>query len=99
MSIDEKVEDLIKKVTEQEKIRKTGDIRACKHLSKLNIKNLEKFEREIQILIKLDHPSIIKLYEVFESERSLYLVMEYCKGGATFLYLQTLKASPEDLLA
>ena len=66
------------------KNKKTGDIRACKHLSKLNIKNLEKFEREIQILIKLDHPSIIKLYEVFESERSLYLVMEYCKGGEVF---------------
>jgi len=64
--------------------KKTGEIRACKHLSKLNIKNLEKFKREIEILKKMDHPNIIKLYEVFESERSLYLVMEECKGGEVF---------------
>ena len=47
------------------KNKKSGEIRACKHLSKSSIKNLEKFEREINILIKTDHPSIIKLYEVF----------------------------------
>ena len=43
------------------KNKKTGEIRACKHLSKLSVKNLEKFEREINILIKTDHPNIIKL--------------------------------------
>ena len=64
--------------------KKTGEVRACKHLSKLNIKNLEKFRREIEILKKLDHPNIIKLYEVFESDRSLYLIMEECKGGEIF---------------
>ena len=64
--------------------KKTGEYRACKHLSKLNIKNLEKFRREIEILKKLDHPNIIKLYELFESERSLYLIMEECKGGEIF---------------
>ena len=63
---------------------KTGEIRACKHLSKLNVKNLEKFRREIEILKKMDHPNIIKLYEVYESERSLYLIMEECKGGEIF---------------
>ena len=62
----------------------TKEIRACKQLSKLDIKNLEKFKREIEILKKLDHPNIIKLYEVFESDRSLYLVMEECKGGEVF---------------
>ena len=66
------------------KNKKSGDIRACKHLSKLSLKNLEKFEREIEILIRSDHPNIIKLYEVFESQRSLYLVMEECKGGEIF---------------
>jgi calcium-dependent protein kinase len=66
------------------KNKKTREIRACKHLSKLNIENLDKFEREINILIKADHPNIIKLYEIFESQRSLYLVMEECKGGEVF---------------
>ena len=64
--------------------KNTGEIRACKRLSKLNIRNLDKFEREINILIKADHPNIIKLYEIFESQRYLYLIMEECKGGDIF---------------
>ena len=66
------------------KNKKTGEIRACKHLSKLNVKDLEKFRREIEIMKKMDHPNIIKIYEVFESERSLYIIMEECKGGEIF---------------
>ena len=66
------------------KNKKTGELRACKHLSKLNIKNLDKLRREIEILKKMDHPNIIRIYEVYESERSLYIVMEECKGGEIF---------------
>ena len=66
------------------KNRITEEIRACKQLSKSNIKNLKTFEKEIEILIKLDHPNIIKLYEIFEDERFLFLVMEKCNGGELF---------------
>ena len=68
------------------KNKKTNDIRACKYLSKANIKesDLQKFRREIKILIKADHPNIIKLYEVFETKKSLYLIMEKCNGGELF---------------
>ena len=66
------------------KNKKTGEIRACKHLSKLNVKDLDKFRREIKIMKKMDHPNIIKIYEVYESERSLYIIMEECKGGEIF---------------
>ena len=66
------------------KNKTTGEIRACKHLSKLSIKNLDKFRREIEYMKKMDHPNIIKLFEVYESERSLYVVMEECKGGEIF---------------
>lgn len=41
------------------------------------MKNPEALQNEIQILRKLDHPNIIKLYEVFEDEKNLYLVQEY----------------------
>ena len=68
----------------QVKNKNTGDLYACKKLSKLNINNLVKFQREIDILIKTDHPNIIKLYEVFESTNSLYLIMEECYGGELF---------------
>ena len=62
----------------------TGKLYACKKLSKLVVKNLEKFRREIDILIKMDHPNIIKLYDVYESNNSLYLIMEECHGGELF---------------
>lgn len=32
----------------------------------------------------LDHPNIIKLYETFEDNRNIYLVMEVCEGGELF---------------
>lgn len=33
---------------------------------------------------RLDHPNIIKLFEVYEDEKNLYLVMELCTGGELF---------------
>ena len=66
------------------KNKKTGEIRACKQLSKLDIVNLEKFQREMEILKKIDHPNIIKLYEIYQSKNHYYLVMEECKGGELF---------------
>ena len=68
----------------QVKNKTSGEFFACKKLSKLNIQNMEKFQREIKILMRTDHPNIIKLYDVFESANSLYLIMEECYGGELF---------------
>ena len=37
--------------------------------------------REIELLISLDHPNIVKIFEYFITEDSYYLITEYCKGG------------------
>ena len=37
--------------------------------------------READFLSNLHHPNIIKFYDIMESERNIYLVMELAKGG------------------
>ena len=38
-------------------------------------------KNELSILRESDHPNIIKVYETYEDETSVHIVMEYCKGG------------------
>nr|CTP80966.1 BMA-PAR-1, isoform d [Brugia malayi] len=53
----------------------------------LNPGSLHKLFREVKIMKQLDHPNIVKLYQVMETENTLYLVMEYASGGEVFDYL------------
>lgn len=39
---------------------------------------------EVEILSQLDHPNAVKLYEVFEMQDQLFLVMELLSGGELF---------------
>jgi calcium-dependent protein kinase len=57
---------------------------ACKELIKKSISNYEGLMREVNLMIKLDHPNIIKLYEYYEDEKNIYLIMELCTGGELF---------------
>ena len=68
------------------KNKKSGDIRAIKQLSKKKIspEDLERFKREVNVLKTIDHPNIIKLYEIYETQNHIYLVMEKCDGGELF---------------
>jgi calcium-dependent protein kinase len=39
---------------------------------------------EVNILKNLDHPNIVRLYEVFEEKKNIYLVTELCEGRELF---------------
>lgn len=41
-------------------------------------------EVEIAVMKHLDHPNIIRIYEIFQDKKHLYLVMENCYGGELF---------------
>uniref|UniRef100_A0A8C8EUY5 non-specific serine/threonine protein kinase n=1 Tax=Oncorhynchus tshawytscha TaxID=74940 RepID=A0A8C8EUY5_ONCTS len=43
--------------------------------------------REVRIMKGLNHPNIVQLFEVIETENTLYLIMEYASGGEVFDYL------------
>ena len=64
--------------------KKTGMIRAIKFIPKNNLKfgyTDEDIFREIEILRKLQHPNIMKLYEFYSDYEYYYLVNEYCSEG------------------
>ena len=44
--------------------------------------------REIYILAGLDHPNIMKLFEVIDSQDSVNLVVEYCQGPNLLEYIK-----------
>ncbi len=60
-------------------------IRAMKKIAKdklINPNDSDSFVNEINILKKLEHPNVIKIYELFEDEESFYIVTEYLGGGS-----------------
>ncbi|KAM6435205.1 serine/threonine-protein kinase MARK2 isoform 9-T9 [Liasis olivaceus] len=67
----------------------TGKEVAVKIIDKtqLNSSSLQKLFREVRIMKVLNHPNIVKLFEVIETDKTLYLVMEYASGGEVFDYL------------
>lgn len=68
--------------------RKTNIIRALKKINKKNkISTDSEIINEIEILKKLDHPNIVKIYEFYNSKDNFYLVTEYCKEGELFDYI------------
>lgn len=61
---------------------------AIKSIPKAKIRGrLELLQRELGYLMIVDHPNIIKLYEVFEDHQYIHLVMELCNGGELFTQL------------
>nr|XP_020639579.1 serine/threonine-protein kinase SIK1 isoform X1 [Pogona vitticeps] len=55
--------------------------------TRLDPSNLKKIYREVQIMKLLNHPHIIKLYQVMETKDMLYIVTEFAKNGEMFEHL------------
>ncbi|OAL47286.1 Pkinase-domain-containing protein [Pyrenochaeta sp. DS3sAY3a] len=52
-----------------------------------NSNRLQKIYREIHILRGLDHPNIVRLHEMVETERHIGIILEYASGGELFDYI------------
>uniref|UniRef100_A0A0G4FJM3 non-specific serine/threonine protein kinase n=1 Tax=Chromera velia CCMP2878 TaxID=1169474 RepID=A0A0G4FJM3_9ALVE len=76
----------------------TGGKVAIKILEKeriVDVADVERVAREIHILKMIRHPHIIQLYEIIETPRQLYLIMEYAPGGELFDYIVQCQRVPE----
>lgn len=72
----------------------TGEKVAIKVLEKdkiVDVHDVERVAREIHILKIVRHPTIVQLYEIIETEKELYLIMEYARGGELFEYIVSRK--------
>ena len=79
----------------------TNEYYAIKHMDKKNIQNLlhslTAVQKEIEIQSKIEHPNIVKLLYVKETDISYDLIMEYAKGGNLFHFIRKTKGLSEDL--
>ena len=78
-------------------LRMTSDeIVAIKLIRKTPNSDNSELEEEVNNLIQLDHPNIIKLLEVYQNEQYIFLVQEYC--ACPFIdFVKKRKLNEEDL--
>ncbi|XP_066602833.1 MAP/microtubule affinity-regulating kinase 3-like isoform X2 [Prorops nasuta] len=55
--------------------------------TQLDSTNLQKVYREVEIMKQLEHPHIVKLYQVMETKNMIYMVCEYANKGEIFDYI------------
>lgn len=77
----------------------TGEKRAVKIVERTcNAKELEFVQREIDVILSISHPNIVKTYDIFDEKDKIYLVMSYVSGGDLFDYIATRGAFPEGVV-
>ena len=55
----------------------------------------KKIEREITIMKLIQHPNVMQLFDVYETEKELFLILEHVEGGELFDYLVKRGRLPE----
>ena len=79
--------------------RQTGEKVAIKILEKSKMTKFDdknRLEREINILSKIHQPNIVKLFCVIETDRQIFIIMEYIKGNELFQYILVKKRLDEE---
>ena len=59
-------------------------IKAIDKRNKDNIEEKDYFKREAEIMYRINHPNIVKLYGHFEDNTYCYFIMEYMSGGNAY---------------
>ena len=62
-------------------------IKAIDKRNKVNIEEKQYFRREIEIMYRVHHPNVVKLFGHFEDNNFCYFIMEYIPGGNIYSLL------------
>ncbi|KAI3939110.1 hypothetical protein MKX01_001978 [Papaver californicum] len=65
-------------------------------MDRLSKKLQDNLLQEIDILRKINHPNIIRLFDIIEVPGRINLVLEYCRGGDLSRYIVRHERIPED---
>eukprot|EP00924_Labyrinthula_sp_SR-Ha-C_P010049 maker-scaffold_40-snap-gene-0.5-mRNA-1 protein AED:0.01 eAED:0.01 QI:18/1/1/1/0.5/0.33/3/468/517 len=68
---------------------------AVKSIRKKKVRRSETLVREIKILKATKHQNIVDLYDVYENDTYIHIVMELCRGGELFDYISQKKSFTE----
>ena len=77
----------------------TQQIVAIKVITRQSLTDTYMFDTlvsEIEILKHLDHPNIVRLYDVLSTANNIYIITEYCNGGTLDELLKREKRLPEN---
>ena len=68
-----------------------GNKYAIKIIKKIRIINGQLLLNEVRIGTKMNHSHILKIKEIYEDKKNIFLIMDYIEGGTLFNYI---KSSP-----
>lgn len=57
------------------------------NIKKFSPSSLQMLEAEIRILRRMNHPNILKVFDVFKTSSQCYIVTEYCSSGDLQTYM------------
>ena len=78
----------------------SGATTAVKLIDKTSLKNetdRKRVGREIRVLKKLNHRNVVRLFDVVETAKKIFCVMEYAAGGSVLDYVRSKRSLTEDL--
>ena len=61
--------------------------------NKYNLKNIQS---EIDIMKKVEHPNIVRLHDVYQTNNNMYIVTEFCEDGDLHSHLKKKKRLSEE---
>jgi len=64
--------------------KRSGELVAVKIITKPAPHKMKMLKAEVDIMTKLNHPNVVRLHKVVDTETKLYLVMELLTGGELF---------------